>query len=667
MEISRRYAMSQIGLLGTGMSIAASGAKASPASLPVLQESEFVGLAIDVARVRLREGVTSILTNGFARPGVGAARYQLNSLAPPDAMPGRLILADGRCFDLIPDSMGVSPQMFGALGDYDPITGNGTDDTASFRACLSFCMAKPGDRAWALYLIGHYLLTENDMLGDLTRRAHSKQGFVIHGQGTANSCITWRPKVITTVKQYFFRDGLASQGAESVKNALLDFELSGFTLYLDARNLRDDMTLGGFRMSGWTPDPAPEQAWAWRDFRIQGDAGHLDRNGPALSIVGNANGSEISLIRCAGQYLSAAIQCSNAQAVNHSVLNSNFELMTGSIFQYVRGGGLTVIAGSYIIDDFNRPSNDRLPASMYLLSVGGDGTGQINDFMILGSRLELRSDRAKVFGGGDLNTASSVCLLNVNCAAVVGKHRSTFDIAESSLSVTVDGGSWTSPRGYAEPIVVSFLAGPDSAYIHRGSGPRVVLTGSIHLSPGIHEFVSWKDNTSTGTVQIGDQAVCGVTSGAKDEVAYTAPDVHLPATLTNPKAKGFVAKGMTGKQRRSWHINFYAWPNRSKIGEMAARFTLPPGAILLSIRAIRQTSSGPHGASRLAILSEDRSMVVSFPDIADFAAGFDIRTVDLYHVVPQRGRTYRLIDQAALDTGLRETGVGDALMVDFIA
>jgi hypothetical protein len=59
MEISRRYAMSQIGLLGTGMSIAASGAKASPASLPVLQESEFVGLAIDVARVRVREGVTS--------------------------------------------------------------------------------------------------------------------------------------------------------------------------------------------------------------------------------------------------------------------------------------------------------------------------------------------------------------------------------------------------------------------------------------------------------------------------------------------------------------------------------------------------------------------------------------------------------------------------------
>jgi hypothetical protein len=612
---------------------------------------------------------------------------------------------------------GLCPELFGAKGDYDWATNTGTDDTDAFLRMLEYATARGGGQAWPIFLRGHYLITENNVFGRFSKNG-TVNGLQVQGTGQRDSSsITLRPPI--GGDQYYFYDGLASSGTASIGNKLLFLRFRDLTLRVRGTNLLDDEKVHWFRQSGWNADGTPMQGWQFQNVYFFADTAVLAQNGDILRIVGDANGSENSFIECAGRFYGRVVHCTNAQAVNQMFLNCHWEIGNGDIFSFVRGGSLTCVGGSIIVDNGGRvtvwasatevaalaerywdgrkyttvaggttgetpPTHEDGDASdggvtwtfvedesQYLCRFGGDGSGQINSLNLQGVRVELRSARAKLLkvgpdsGAADLNTAGLVNFVGVDVSAVSGGFRTTLDIAESGVRVNfTDGCKLSQPAGgsYNEPIVVlfrSFSTG-DANYPTRASQGPVVMIRDCKVSEALQDNVTWEAN-ATGVLRCDD--CTGRVTGAD---LYAEPDKFYDCTLMNPAGKPYPPKGGVARPLRSRMVNFRYWPgghedSLNPDGAMSA-WLMPPGSILEAVRAVKGTSGA--AVSIDLEVTDGNGTLVEF-DAATVNAGFNLTERDLNLKMPHAVTELRLVDTSANDPGAVAVTMDDFLIVEY--
>jgi hypothetical protein len=685
----------------------------SAAVLHSQQRGMCVGLFRDFGQLVLPSDVQLVLTSGYHAVGVGMAHYALTNNRGKTAY--RTPIADGRWFELVPDSAGVSPQQLGARADYDRLRKVGADDSDAFLEWVDYCTSRGEMRAWRGRLEGDYLITQNNVLGRWTAQSGPVIDWQIAGMGAGNCSITFQPRATATPTSFLLYDGLASSGTASIPNALLGLRISGCELHLDSSHIGDTDRIAWFRQSGWSADRDPQQGWVFDQVAFRGDRRRPSQVGAILEIVGNANGSENAFHLCRGYWWGHVIDCRNAQAVNHLSNFCHWELGFGDAFRFVRGGALTIVGGSIILDNHDAPAWEKektyvlgascwhdgrhyralsggasgsvapthvegaqtdgailwafvADESFYLLCVGGDLTGQINSFALYGARVELRSCRAKLLKGGDLNTGTQVLFSGVSVQAVTGGYRTSIAISESALKIKFDSCYLSAPGHFSEPIVITFggLGKADGNYMFRArSGPQVRLV-NCWVSSAIHDLVSWEPN-ATGIFSIED---CYGASSSTDQ-GGTSPELLFDCDMYNP-GRSFTAKGMPPRHLKSKLINFATYPGRHRqaAAEVASvcTFVMPPGAILKHVHFAKANKDGNSVPVILALEAADGDRTVRFASFpaANFAAGFSLDTGDIMKVIAEGQRVLRITEQSGHMTGaVHPHEPGDFLLVEY--
>jgi hypothetical protein len=306
--------------------------------------------------------------------------------------------------------------------------------------------------------------------------------------------------------------------------------------------------------------------------------------------------------------------------------------------------------------------------SIYLLRIGGNLMGQINSFALYGARIELRSCRAKLLEGGDLNTGSQVLFSGVSIQAVTGGYRTSILVGESAIKIKFDSCYLAAPGGFSEPIAVSFqsFAKNDEAYVFRArSSPEVRLV-NCWISPAIHSMISWEPN-ATGVFSIENCYGICPQDAHKSETA----DILFDCDMYNP-AKPMTAKGMPTRNLKSKLINFWAYPGRQSKAdraiEISSEFVMPPGAILKRVHIAKANKDGHRVLVVLALeAGDDRNAVVyaMFPQ-AVFGDGFSIDSGEIMRVIPREQRTLRIVDRSGNITGIAHPHeAGDYLLIEY--
>lgn len=95
-----------------------------------------VGLFSRLDQLTVPNGTEVIQTSGYAKRGLGVARYVEVAAGPETAW--RRQTQNGRWFELLPDGVNVAFQQFGAVGDGE------TDDREAILRAIAFCLEKGG-------------------------------------------------------------------------------------------------------------------------------------------------------------------------------------------------------------------------------------------------------------------------------------------------------------------------------------------------------------------------------------------------------------------------------------------------------------------------------------------------------------------------------------------
>jgi len=341
----------------------------------------------------------------------------------------------------------------------------------------------------------------------------------LKGAGSSKTHIYFRP-LPNENEEAFLRDSLYDNASRTNGDPIQSLLIQGVTIHADASNARLGK-VGWFRQSGWSTDPNPEQNWSFIDVRFIGDKRFPQKIGSILNIVGDANGSENSFEGCFGRYFKSVIECTNAQAVNHISVGSHWELSIGSVFHFVRGGNLTVIGGSIIVGNFSKIADKGEMTSKqpyYLLDVGGDGSGQINTFNVVGVRVELRNSQSGILRSIGPNNRSVISFIGIDAQAATGQSRETIIMKDCETSVLFSGCSLSSPGGYAEPILIKF----DSTSEIREDRPTVTFRDCVLSSE--NKLATWLK--SKGEVRFRDCKV-KISDSASDHVDRRIPDADL--------------------------------------------------------------------------------------------------------------------------------------------
>ncbi|MDF0489216.1 hypothetical protein PX554_13830 [Sphingomonas sp. H39-1-10] len=722
----------------------------------------FTGLLIPI-------GTDYVRTSGHTFPGVGAGFYKLSSKQDAAETPWRKRSANGRLFELVCDVGGAQPQQFGSLGDYNPEKPeSGTDDTQGVLDCINFCMSRGNFTAYPMRLTAFYVVTVNNFLGQWTTNAATIRGWRIASEAGFAYGFVFRPTAVGGITDFYVHDGYSGAGQASQARKLLFWEISDVRFIMDARNLTTER-IHGLRQSGWGSDGNPQQAWTNRNVWYSYSGATLANNGDVFTVIGTSNGSENSFYSCRAQNQRKVLACSNAQAVNHTFTDCHWELGTGNVYDFVRGGALTHVGGSIIIDNFNNVTmwspglpvtagkavhydgvrytadadgtlggagnasftgaivgfvltvsditsgaivlgqelvGNGIPAgtgakpptrvvafitgtggtgtylvsetanaastgitgytppthtagsvggltfvadeSAYLLSIGGDGTGQINDFLIEGVRIEFRTNRAKVLKAIGANIGSRVKLLGVNTASVVGGYRTTFALGDNAIKVDISGGGWNRIGTYDEPLTVSFSAAAVAPVLSTGA-PILSIGGGATVSKDIHDLVKWGAN-SAGIVKIDDTVAANVLFGlTTNSDKYDAPDMMIAATLLNPAGSGTGAKGGTPPRRRiTVRFNFYSFPSSGGTANPTgkrSRLKVVPGAVIEGIHAGKSAGGGNGQPVTFQLQNDDTGAVIAtLPAFPSMSAGFDDQVTGLKYAVPRNTRMLKVAD-----------------------
>ncbi|MDQ2082035.1 glycosyl hydrolase family 28-related protein [Xanthobacteraceae bacterium Astr-EGSB] len=575
--------------------------------------------------------------------------------------------------DSYPKAKYVDVLDFGA----DP-TGTRDSSDAVTRA-VEKCLQVPDKRfPQSLYFpSGRYLLTRNNCLRPafFDRSIHS---WLVHGDGPGSTIIEFRPAVVPDQTDYYIYDGAACLAEKQTSLTLMGLRVAAVQFIFDCSQLPRGHVVNAFRQCGLSQSSDPEQYWTFEDCYFLSESKFRDRIGAILKIIGDANGSENAFMSCRARFMAHVIHCTNPQAVNHASLNCHWELFVKDLFCFVRGGNIVVVGGSIIVDNFERlpawrqnttylsgahiyadarrfratntgvsGENPPQPSasvirdgsmeweldgdeSIFLLRVGGDVTGQINTFYVSGCRIELRSQRAKLLAGGDLNTAAVVVFDSLAVQPVIGGFRHTVEIAESRLSVHFRNCKVARASGiWDEPFAIDFGPGPDRDYPRRAlSGPRVLLDG-CEISEKLHELCRWQPNSTASLTVL------------NANIAYHEPPRHpasthlhvVDGTVSAPNTVHSSASARVPKYVRQVLVPFSHWPVQGfdrNTPTDALYVTFPPQTVVDEIVMCRSISSGSSTEYRIAITDVRSGELLYESDTLNFRTPFRIITPRLF-------------------------------------
>jgi hypothetical protein len=272
----------------------------------------------------------------------------------------------------------VSVKDFGAIGD------GVTDDTTATQLAINYCVSFGYDKPKALYFpAGRYLLTANNVLGQWnsidTSAYRGVFGLRLFGDSGRASVLVLQNSGPT---DRYFWDNYSGSGTAAANNSLLfpTFERIGFA----------GLTSGGGKVHGFraygTPNGYPSQGMTFDQcyFSNMGDV--LQLSGPNVASAVNADSN--NFLGCFCLDCDRLIYSDNSQAFVHNVIATNVEFYKIAAFEFVAGGSLEVVGGSYI----STPS-----AISYLLKISPPtGIGNYTSFKFIGVRTEMRNTNAKL-------------------------------------------------------------------------------------------------------------------------------------------------------------------------------------------------------------------------------------------------------------------------------
>jgi hypothetical protein len=512
---------------------------------------------------------------------------------------------------------------------------------------------------------GRFLIMRNNLFhSSLTGRSIS--AWTIVGAGRQTTLLVFKPVPVPALSRYYLYDGMFDASANP-NQTLIGLRMLDLGIQLECAQVPPGSKTSCFRQFGSGLSRGPEQNWTFENCSFLGDERHPDRNGTILEIDGDANGSENAFISCRAIMFEHVIDCLNPQAVNHLSLFCHWEVIVGDMFRFIRGGNLALYGGSLILNNLNDapewkartnyPPNSvvfhdgrqfrtskggvsgerqlnqisgshfdgavewflEADKSAYLLRVGGDLTGQINTFLISGARVELRSNRSKLLGGGDLNTGSLVTFENIAVQPVLGGPRHTIELAESSVSARFLNCKLSRVSGeWDDPFAAAFGPGPDSQ--NRRNGAVVTLDGCL-VSERVHELSVWGEK-SNAVVAL-NECVIGYQEGVREPGQLSITEVNGTASASK---HGTAGTGIT-RNSRSLLLPFGYWPG--DLPEDNIHVNLPPLAIVLGMRFIKRSTGGDIKNYQIS-LHDEIGNVFFKSELVNLGLTFEIITPRLY-------------------------------------
>jgi len=239
-------------------------------------------------------------------------------------------------------------------------------------------------------------------------------------------------------------------------------------------------------------------------------------------VVGTANGSELLYTACKTQNIyGPAFVVDNVQSVNHLFLGCDLEVHFDDIWQFKRGGSLSVFGGSLILSTSERVHNTG--AVLNLSDRGGKGIGLNNwNFNFFGVRVELHGASCFLKGA----SGGIVSLYGANVSVVSGEDpkRTIFFVGDTltlhAASCTINGAvhlgatsssSWAAPLRPATFVADSCSLGPNFRIVREnvsnkgGVGRAILKHCRMGQEPGLSQPIDQTLGALDGTQSIAGQ------------------------------------------------------------------------------------------------------------------------------------------------------------------
>jgi hypothetical protein len=380
--------------------------------------SEIDGKVIPVGTITLLRAKTStpstVWVSGYYTKGDGAFGsniFEWDSTSTEDDNGGTIIkltsITTGRY--KLRYSGAVNIKWFGAKGD-----GVTVDDISfknAWKYATIFNIFTTNRTSKRLYLpSGTYLITENNFLNN-SQYYYNYTGYnyEIYGEGKGQTCILFKP----TINEALMYD-------QSLPNAPA---FSGL-LFKDIRILFNNSDInGGDIINGFkcvAVSGKATQAFKFDNVQFTGV--------PKTTVIianGNVNESENKFINCSFSTIKTLLDINNLEAVNHTIVASDFENIYGDLIIAKKGGQTQIFGGSII---FNSETKNECS----IFSTGEDYlvSGFSNCIlMCYGVRGEFRGEFSRVLNIKDNNLPLTILF----DACVFAKFDYSQDFAECTI------------------------------------------------------------------------------------------------------------------------------------------------------------------------------------------------------------------------------------------
>lgn len=352
-----------------------------------------------------------VRVQGYDSAGDGGGGPFRRHAAASDAVNSGTVFASadgGRWKRIIEGPINV--KWFGAKGDFNGVTGAGTDDSSAFDAWSTYLAQQTVDWTvfgWNVYdrirvqgyvPAGAYLITTaNDAF--ISAPGSLSNGLSIHGDGREVTQVVYKPP--------------APGGSDTY--LIANANPTGW-LHM---HLQDISFVGATSGASWMLSTGPNiqnysfERVNWSDFKY------------GLRLQGTDNNSEFSFHHCHiyGTWTHFLWSETSEQFLNYSFFHTQFECQQGNYIRMTLGGNVNIYGGSII--QLNPPSTTT--GTLFLLEGNSHGDGLLR-FYCQGVRFELRGTNSRLIN----------CEWNFGTVA--------FDSCQDDSYAFFESGSSTSPN-----------------------------------------------------------------------------------------------------------------------------------------------------------------------------------------------------------------------------